>query len=146
MADKNAPVAEEKVFTMPLRRKWTPVTRTAKTKKSVSAVKEYITRHSRASSVKISEKLNDTLWASGAKNPLVSVKVKVNVVEGVANARLPEEITLEEEKKKFLEKKGVKPEEKEEEGEAAPAPEEAPKAEEKRREKPKEESKTEEKK
>ncbi|UCD03317.1 MAG: 60S ribosomal protein L31 [Candidatus Aenigmatarchaeota archaeon] len=143
MADKKAPAGEEKIFTIPLRRRWTHVTRIAKTKRSVSAVREYITRHSHAKDIKISQMLNDTLWARGAKNPLKSIKVKVNVVEGIANARLPEEITLEEEKKKFLEKKGKdKEKEAEKKKEEEPKPEGKSK-EEKTEEKPKEEPKTE---
>jgi ribosomal protein L31E len=112
MADKKAPAAEEKIFTIPLRKAFTPASRIERTKKSVSAVKGYIRRHAHAPEVKVSEKLNDMLWASGAKKPLHSVKVKVSVSEGVADARLPEEITLEEEKKKFLEKETKKAEEK----------------------------------
>ena len=149
MADKKAPVGEEKVYNIPLRRKFTPVARIFKTKKSVSAVREYIAKHTRATDIKISQQLNDKLWASGAKNPLKSVKVKVNVIEGIANARLPEEITLEEEKKKFQEKKDEKkPEEKKEEDTEVKKDEqpiEAPK-EEKAEEKPEEKPKTDEKK
>ncbi len=158
MADKKAPVPEEKVFNIPLRREWISATRIEKTKKSVIGVKKYIMKHTKATDVKISPKLNDMLWASGAKKPLKSITLKVSVSEGVANARLPEEITLEEEKKKFLEekgKKGTSAEEKPTEGAerkeeakavSAAKPEETKSAEEKVDEKPAEETKEPEKK
>lgn len=110
MADKKAPVTEEKIYNIPLRKAFTPASRIEKTKKSVAAVRKYITRHTHASEVKISTNLNDMLWASGAKKPLKSITVKVNLVDGIANVRLPEEITLEEEKRKFKEDKDKKKE------------------------------------
>jgi len=105
MAKKQLPLEEEKIFTIALRRKWKPAARVSRTKKSVNVVKQYITKHTRAADVKISAKLNDSLWAGGAKMPLPRIRVKVNVADGVANARLPGEITLEEEKKHFLQSK-----------------------------------------
>ncbi len=133
MADKKPPAAEEKIFTIPLRREYLLATRVQRTKKTVIGVKKYVLKHTHASEVKISQKLNDSLWTSGAKKPLRSIKVKVSVSEGIANTRLPEEITLEEEKQKFLaekdKKKGeVKAEEKPAE-EVKTIPEESPKTE-----------------
>ncbi len=127
MADKKKDaVSVEKVYTIPLRSAWKGATRVKKTKRSVSAVRQFVEKHTKAEDVKISEKLNSALWVSGAKKPLHKVMVKVNVSEGKASVRLPEEITLEEEKKRFLEEKKKK---------KAPEAEE-PKAEEKKEEAP----------
>ncbi|MCK4714387.1 MAG: 60S ribosomal protein L31 [Candidatus Aenigmarchaeota archaeon] len=143
MADKKALVTEEKIYNIPLRKAFTPASRIEKTKKSVAAVRKYITKHTHASEVKISTNLNDMLWASGAKKPLKSITVKVNLVDGIANVRLPEEITLEEEKRKFKEDKDKKKEaEKTEEGKAEEDKKEEPKAEEKVKEQAKPEAKT----
>jgi large subunit ribosomal protein L31e len=129
MAEKKV-VSEEKIFTIPLRDAWMKSPRIQKANRSVSAVKAYVKKHTRATGVTVSQKLNDVIWGGGAKKPPHRIMVKVSVSEGVANVRLPEEITLEEEKKKFLEKK--------KEAEKAPAaedketaPAEEPKAEEK---------------
>ena len=103
MAEKK-PETTEKIYIIPLRRVWVDVPRVTKTRRSVSAVRDYVAKHTHASEVKISEKLNRTLWAGGAKKPLSKIRVKVVITEGAADVRLPEEITLEEEKKKFLEK------------------------------------------
>jgi len=125
MAKKDAP-AEEKIFTIPLRLSWKSSSRVEKTKKSVFAVKGFVKKHTHTSDVKISQKLNDVLWTSGAQKPLSRVSVKVNVQDGIANVRLPEETTLEEEKRKFLEEKNRKRQaEKTPEAEAGQNPEPA---------------------
>jgi hypothetical protein len=50
--------------------------------------------------------VNDALWKSGAKKPLARIRVKAAISEdGIVNGRLPEETTIEEEKKKFADKK-----------------------------------------
>ncbi len=151
MAEKKSAPSEEKIFTIPLRRVWIKAARVGKTKKSVSAVKEYVRKHTHASEVRMSQKLNETLWAGGAKKPLHTIRVKVSVSEGVADTKLPEEITLEDEKKKFLEKgkkeaeKKAKEQLKGEGGEKAPEEkEEEQKPEDKPEEKPKGEPKPEE--
>ena len=124
MAEKKAKsVSVEKIYTIPLRKAYIKSPRIEKTKKSVKAVKTYVIKHTKIPNVKISEKLNSTLWSSGAKKPLHTIRVKVTITDDVASVRLPEEITFEEEKKKFLEKKDKKTDEKP--GEIALAPEEA---------------------
>ena len=102
---KPEPIAEH-VYTIPLRSAWVGTRRTARTKKSVSTVRRFIERHMHAKTVKISAKVNEALWSSGAKKPLGKIRVKATLdVEGIASVKMPGEITLEEEKKKFLEKK-----------------------------------------
>ncbi len=109
MAKKEAPI-EEKVYNIPLRSEWIAVGRVARTKKAVSAVKSFISRHTRAQNVMISEELNRTLWSSGAKKPPGKIKVKASIDKtGRAIVRMPGEITLEEEKKRILSKKDEKP-------------------------------------
>jgi large subunit ribosomal protein L31e len=108
MAEKKTETAVEKIYTIPLRKHWRPGPRISRTKKSVSAVKEFVARHTRSGDIRISEKVNSLLWKGGAKKPLHKIRVKVNLIEGRASVRLPEEITLEEEKKKFLEEREKK--------------------------------------
>ena len=106
MADKkeaDPTITDEKILTISLRKEWTPSTRVTKTKKSVSGLKKYVIKHTKAKGIKVSPKLNTLMWKGGAKRPVTNVKVKVTLdSEGIASIKLPEEITLEEEKKRFL--------------------------------------------
>ena len=95
---------EEKVLNVPLRSAHLHSRRVAKTNKAVSTLRLFVKKHTRASEVKVSQLINDFIWSSGAKNPPSSVKVKVSIDSAkVATVRLPSEISLEEEKKKFIE-------------------------------------------
>jgi large subunit ribosomal protein L31e len=96
---------DEKVFTIPLRGAWLPSTRVARANRAVRAVKGYVSKHMRSENVRISQKLNEALWSSGAKKPPSRLRVKVTMdTSGLVLARMPGEITLEEEKKKYLDK------------------------------------------
>lgn len=120
--EKKPEVTSEHVFTIPLRSEWSGARRTMRAKRSVSSVRSFIMKNTKASKVTISTKLNETLWTGGAKNPPSKIRVKASVdSEGLARVKLPEEITLEEEKKKFMDKK--KSEGKAEEGKEAGKPE-----------------------
>ncbi len=104
--DKKPESIAEHVYTIPLRSAWVNTRRIARTNKSVSTVKRFIERHMHAKTVKISPRVNEALWSSGAKNPPGKIRIKAILdVEGIASVKMPGEITLEEEKKKFLEKK-----------------------------------------
>jgi large subunit ribosomal protein L31e len=135
MAEKKSEVTLERVYNIPLRRVWVKVSRITRANRSVSEVRNFVKRHTKAKEVKVSQNVNSLIWASGIKKPPGMITVKVKVEAGIASVRLPDEITLEEEKKKFLEKKGAKKEEVKAEEAAAPAAEEA-KAETKAKEEP----------
>ena len=107
--DKKPEITSEHVFTIPLRSEWSKTSRVMRAKRSVSSVRLFIIKNTRAKSVRISTKLHETLWTGGAKNPPSKIMVKASVdSEGLASVKLPGEITLEEEKKKFLDKKKAK--------------------------------------
>lgn len=105
--NKEAPL-DEKIFTVPLRRKFTSSSRIALTNRTVITVKEFMKKNLHVKNVSISPKVNDSLWRSGAKIPLNKIKVKATVSDGTAHVRLLEETTIEEEKKKFLKEKETK--------------------------------------
>jgi large subunit ribosomal protein L31e len=125
MAEKKSEVTLERVYNIPLRRVWVKVSRITRANRSVTEVRDFVKRHTKAKEVKVSQNVNSLIWASGIKKPPGMITVKVKVEAGIASVRLPDEITLEEEKKKFLEKKGAKKEEVKAEEAAAPAAEEA---------------------
>jgi len=124
---KKQETPEEKIYNIPLRSVWVETRRIARSKKAVSTVKKYIIRHMHAKDVKISQKLNESIWSHGAKKPPARVRVKASIgAEGKASVRLPEELSIDEEKRKVLEKKDEKPAGKEQEvikeGKAEDAP------------------------
>ena len=136
---------EERIYTIPLRREWLKQTRSQRTGRAVRTIQASLLRHMKASSVKISPRLNEKLWEHGVHKPPAKIKLKAKRdKEGVVTARLPEEIEVEkkEEKKGRLdalkEKAGMKAEPK-----FVPKKKEAPKEE--KPEEKKEEAKKEEK-
>lgn len=105
MADKKPEATLERIYTIPLRKTWVKTRRIARAKKCIRVIKEYVTRHAKAKEISISQNVSKEIWSSGPKKPPAKITVKVSVSAGKANVRLPGEITLEEEKKKFLEAK-----------------------------------------
>lgn len=67
-----------RVYVIPLRDAYrAPLTKRAKV--AVRLVKEFVVRHLKADTVKISPALNEVLWARGISKPPRRVKVKVDV-------------------------------------------------------------------
>jgi len=102
---KKAEAPVEKLYVIPLRKAWLPTRRIMRSKKAVGTIKLFITRHTRSKDVRLSQQLNSFLWGHGAKKPPAKVTVKVSIdSEGVARARMPEELSMEEERKVILAK------------------------------------------
>jgi len=101
----------ERIMVVPLRRAWFCTPRWRRTKKAVSALRQFVARHAKAKEVKIGRWLNEALWARGAKNPPARVRIKVEVKDGIAHAELAElparakRLTAKEPKAKEQEKK-----------------------------------------
>ncbi len=84
-------MAEERVYTIPLRDCWL-APRNKRAKKAVKIIREFIERHVKAKEVKIDQKLNEKIWERGIQKPPRRVKVKVKKdEEGVATVYLAEE-------------------------------------------------------
>ncbi len=109
-------MAEERIYTIPLRKEFMKAPSYRKTKRALSAIKQFLTRHMKAEEVKIGKYLNLELWKHGRKNPPPRIKIKAikdtikikdkDVV--VVRAELinaPVEIIKEPEKKKAKEEK-----------------------------------------
>lgn len=120
-------MAEEKLFTIPLRREWLRVPRWRRSKRAVDAVRHFVTRFAKAKEVKIGKWLNLALWECGAKSPPPRVYVKITKDKDTARvelAKLPpkaareaEKLKSKESKKKRLEILKAAKEEKEKKGE-----------------------------
>jgi len=115
-------MAEEKIFTINLRREFRKKPHYQRSKKAVTAVKEFISQHLKVEEVKIGPHLNLKIWKKGRKNPPPKIKVKANVEDKIAYVELPEfkfekfkpkeeeekKVTPKEEKKKEQEKELLK--------------------------------------
>jgi ribosomal protein L31E len=107
MADKKTPgkAAEEKLFTVPLRREWLKVPQNKRARRSVRTVRGFLVRHMKVPEhdIRISAKLNDSIWMSGAAKPPAKVRIKAtfDAESGLLHAGLPDEVPpVKEDKKK----------------------------------------------
>ena len=109
-------MAEEKLFTIPLRKEFLKAPKYQRTKRAVSAVRAYMVRHMKTDQIKIGKELNLLLWSQGGKHPPSRVKVKAKIEEGVATVELVDYpfpskeklVTKEGLKEKLLKKKDEK--------------------------------------
>jgi large subunit ribosomal protein L31e len=82
----------ERTYTIPLRRGTMLAPRTRRAKKAVNVLKEYLVKHLKTDQIKLSEKLNETIWQNGIRNPVMKVTVTaVKDEKGVAFVRLSTE-------------------------------------------------------
>ena len=84
-------MADEKIFTIPLRKQFLKAPIYKRTKKAKIALREFISKHMKVSldNVKIGHNLNTFLWSKGKKNPPSKIKVKSMIVEDKAYVELP---------------------------------------------------------
>jgi large subunit ribosomal protein L31e len=68
----------ERTYTIPLRREFLKTPRWKRTKKAVSAAKQFLSKHMKSDNVKLGESINKELWKHGIKNPPGKVKVTVS--------------------------------------------------------------------
>src|SRR3989338_4523129 len=110
-------MAEEKTFTINLRREFIKKPNYKRSKKAINAKKEYTLKQLKTKEVKIGPKLNLKIWERGRKNPPPKVKVKAIVEDNIAYVELPGfefiKQKQKEEKKKAEEKELAKEAEKE---------------------------------
>jgi len=95
--------ADERLFTVPLRKEFLKVPSNKRAKRSVSTIRSHLSRHMKApeSDVKLSGKLNDAIWTRGAAKPPGKIRIKASfdASTGHLNAMLPDEKPPEKDKK-----------------------------------------------
>ncbi len=94
MAKKGSVVAEgtERVYIVPLRKMVLKQRRSQKTNRAVKTIQQFLERHMKAETVKISPKLNDALWTRGVHKPPSRIRLKAKKDDkGIVTARLPDE-------------------------------------------------------
>ncbi len=79
----------ERTYNVPLRREYLKAPRWNRTKKAVTALRQFLAKHMKAEEVKLSKELNEEMWKHGIKNPPHHIKVKaVKDDKGVVKAEL----------------------------------------------------------
>lgn len=109
-------MAEEKIYTIPLRKEWLKVPIYKRSRKSITAIKQFLLRHLKKE-VKIGPYLNEFIWKQGNRHPPARVKVRVEEEDKILIAELinaprkekkKEEDTIKIKKPGFLKKKDEK--------------------------------------
>ncbi|MBU1111608.1 MAG: 60S ribosomal protein L31 [Nanoarchaeota archaeon] len=79
----------ERTYTVPLRKEYQKVPRWKRTKKAITALKQFLGKHMKSDNVKLGTELNEKMWKHGIKNPPHHVKVSVTKdKDGVVKAEL----------------------------------------------------------
>src|SRR3989344_6311905 len=109
-------MADEKIFTIPLRREFVKKPKYKRTKKAITLIKEFIAKHMKNNDVRVSLELNNYIWGQGNRNPPPKIKVKSKIIDEKAYVQLidksfPEkkEDTKKEKKEHTEEKKPSEP-------------------------------------
>jgi large subunit ribosomal protein L31e len=105
----------ERTYIVPLRRTFARAPRYKRSKRAMTALKAFITRHMKGTDVKIGRHLNEFVWENGIRNPPHHVKISaIRDDEGIVKAELfgfkYEEMTKEEMEKAAKAKKPAKTE------------------------------------
>lgn len=101
---KERKIILERVYNVPLRKKYQRAPKWKRTNRAVKAVREFVLRHMKAEDVKIGKYVNLELWKHGGKNPPHHIKINCKKDEdGIVTVELigaPEEKLEEKEKAK----------------------------------------------
>jgi len=83
-------MADEKQFTIPLRKEFSKAPSYKRSEKAIKAIREFIERHMKTDDVKIGKNLNLKIFERGRKNPPPRIKVKAVKEEKLVRVELPE--------------------------------------------------------
>jgi len=79
----------ERTYNVPLRKEYMKAPRWNRTKKAVTALRQFLAKHMKSENVLLSKELNEEMWKHGIKNPPHHVKVKATKDDkGVVKAEL----------------------------------------------------------
>lgn len=93
-------MADERLYIIPLRSSWVNTTRVKRAKRSIHTIQEFLCKHMHVETVKISEGINQIVWARGAEKPPGKIKVKAKKEGDIVIATLPDEKLPEKPKEK----------------------------------------------
>ena len=84
----------ERTYNVPLRKEYMKAPRWNRTKKAVTALRQFLVKHMKSENVLLSKELNEEMWKHGIKNPPHHVKVKATKDDkGVVKAELLAELS-----------------------------------------------------
>ncbi|MBS3139268.1 50S ribosomal protein L31e [Candidatus Woesearchaeota archaeon] len=102
----------ERIYTIPLRREWLKAPAYKRSKKAMTAIREFLIKHMKSENVKLGRMLNMHVWEQGIKRPPHHVKITaVKYDDGLVRAELIGH-PIEEKKEEKADKKAKKKEEK----------------------------------
>jgi large subunit ribosomal protein L31e len=111
-------MAEEKIFTIPLRKAYRTVARNARSRKAMDIIRAYLQRHMKCEDVKIGFSINNSVWAKGIQKPPRRIRIHAKLDNDSVLAELVgvniKTLTAEEAKEKAKKKEGKKEKIKEE--------------------------------
>ncbi len=85
----DAKIVLERSYNIPLRKEWLKSPKYKRSKKAVSALRKFLSKHMKSDNIKIGKHLNEQIWSRGIKNPPHHVKVDtVKDEENVVRAEL----------------------------------------------------------
>ena len=76
----------ERIYTIPLRRKFQKAPKYKYSSKAVRVLKEFLIKHTKSDNIKIGKYLNESIWKNGPKNPPSKVKINVTKQQRVRQA------------------------------------------------------------
>ena len=79
----------KRVYNIPLRKEWLKAPMYRRSKKAITAVREFLTRHMKSENIKLGKELNFKIWERGIKKPPHHILVNVTkTTAGVVEAEL----------------------------------------------------------
>jgi len=105
---KEKKIVLERVYNVPLRKRYQRAPRWKRTNRAVSALREFVKKHMKSDNIRIGKYINNDMWVNGIRNPPHHVKVNCTKDEdGLVKVEMvgaPEEKPKEPPKKKKGEK------------------------------------------
>ena len=92
---------EERIYTIPLRKKWLKVPRWKRAKRSIRFTRSFLQRHMKSENVKIGNSINKYIMSGGMKHPPGKVKIHTIKEGDVVKAELIN-VPFKKEEKKLL--------------------------------------------
>ncbi len=97
---------DERLYTIPLRGEAMKSPRVKRANRAVKTIQTFLQRHMKSDEIRISQKLNETVWVRGVHKPPQKIKLKAMKKEGIVYAMLPDE-TFEVKKKEKPKEEGA---------------------------------------
>ena len=72
---KEKKIVLERVYNVPLRKKYQRAPRWKRTNRAITALREFVKKHMKATEIKIGKHINKDMWKNGIRNPPHHVKV-----------------------------------------------------------------------